>query len=186
MTLLLLITVGHGTLSQSALAELLRGAGVTDVVDVRRFPASRNHPHVNRDALAQWLPAEGIGYRWDGRLGGRRRAPADSPDGWWRVPAFRGYASQMRTPEFIAGMAELLERLTLSRTTVMCSESLWWRCHRRLIADNATLVHGVAVRHLLHDGRLVEHPVSAGARLVPPATIVYDLGGSPAGGGPAP
>src|SRR5690242_6433299 len=94
----LLLTVGHGTLDQRALAELLRGVGVTDVVDVRRFPASRNNPHVNRDALTPWLPAEGIGYRWDERLGGRRRAPADSPDVWWRVPAFRGYASHMRTP----------------------------------------------------------------------------------------
>jgi uncharacterized protein (DUF488 family) len=162
MTLLLLLTVGHGTLSQRDLAELLRGAGITDVVDVRRFPASRSHPHVHRDALAQWLPAEGIV--------------------WWRVPAFRGYASHMRTPEFADGMTELLDQLTLGATTVMCSESVWWRCHRRLIADNATLAHGVAVRHLLHNGRVIEHPVAAGARLVPPRTIVYDLDESPDGG----
>lgn len=172
----LLLTVGHGTLDQSALVELLLGAEVTHVVDVRRFPASRNHPHVNRDALAQWLPAAGVGYRWDERLGGRRRAPADSPDVWWRVPAFRGYASHMRTPEFTDGMAELLNQLGGTRTTVMCSESVWWRCHRRLIADNASLAHGVAVGHLLHTGRLLDHPVAAGARLVPPHTIVYDVG----------
>lgn len=175
----LLLTVGHGTTTQVAFVELLHGAGINDLVDVRRFPASRKHPHVNRDALERWLPVQGISYRWEERLGGRRRLPADSPDTWWRVEAFRAYADYMRTAEFNSAMAGMLDQLGSATTAVMCSESLWWRCHRRLIADLATLAHGVSVRHLSHTGRLTDHPVAAGARLSSPGTIIYDLSEPP-------
>ncbi len=160
-----LLTVGHGTASQAELTRLLRAAGVTRVVDVRRYPSSRAHPHVTGEALAEWLPAAGIGYRWEERLGGRRRPPDGSTDPWWRVAAFRGYAHHMRSAEFLAAMDELLPQAVSTATCVMCSESVWWRCHRRLIADFATLACGRRVRHLNHDGRLTDHPVAAGARL---------------------
>lgn len=176
----LLLTVGHGTLDQDAMAELLRNAGITHVVDVRRYPSSRQHPQFAKEALTNWLPEQGFSYRWDEHLGGRRRTPPDSPDVWWRVDAFRGYAQHMRTSEFSDAMAQLLGQLESTTTAIMCSESLWWRCHRRLIADAAVLAHGVMVRHLLHNGRLVEHVVAAGVRLVPPETIFYDLA-KPAG-----
>jgi uncharacterized protein (DUF488 family) len=114
---------------------------------------------VNSEALPQWLPEAGIRYRWEQRLGGRRRLPAgqDSEDPWWQVEAFRAYAAYTRTPEFNDAMADLLREVTGTApraTLVMCSESLWWRCHRRLIADVAVLLYGVPVLHLGHDGRL--------------------------------
>jgi uncharacterized protein (DUF488 family) len=170
-----LITVGHGTASQAEFTSLLRDAGVTRLVDVRRYPGSRAHPHVSRDALARWLPAAGVSYRWEERLGGRRRLPAESPDRWWRVDAFRAYAHHMRSAEFLEAISGLLSGLGTAQTAVMCSESLWWRCHRRLIADFATLARGIAVCHLNHGGRLTEHPVAAGARLSPDGVLVYDL-----------
>jgi uncharacterized protein (DUF488 family) len=166
-----LLTVGHGTASREQLLDLLAGAGVAKLVDVRRFPGSRAHPHVRREALAEWLPAAGIGYRWEERLGGRRRLADGSPDVWWQVPAFRAYAGHMRTAEFAAAMEVLLGE---PGAAVMCSESLWWRCHRRLIADFAVLARGAEVRHLKHDGRLTDHTVAAGARLRSDGLLVYD------------
>jgi uncharacterized protein (DUF488 family) len=173
-----LLTVGHGTASTEQLVDLLTGAGVGRLVDVRRFPGSRRHPHVARDAMAQWLPEAGIAYRWEPRLGGRRRveteATGDQPpaDPWWQVDAFRAYAAHTRTEEFRGAMTDLLTGMaagagsaTESVTVVMCSESLWWRCHRRLISDVAVLLHDTPVEHLGHDGRRTPHPPSAGARV---------------------
>jgi uncharacterized protein (DUF488 family) len=170
-----LVTVGHGTASQTELAALLRRAGVTRLVDVRRYPGSRAHPHVTRDALAKWLPAESIEYRWEERLGGRRPLPPDSPDDWWQAEAFRAYAHHMRTAGFLDAMTDLLRQRAAVTTAVMCSESLWWRCHRRLIADFAALVHETPVFHLAHDGRLTTHPVAAGAHRSADGLLVYDL-----------
>ena len=131
-----LLTVGHGTAGEDELLRLLHGAGVRLVVDVRRFPGSRRHPHVTRAQLERWLPVGGVQYRWDPRLGGRRHVPAgdDEVDTWWQVPAFRAYAAHMRTDEFRAGLDELLTDVaarSAGYTAAMCSESLWWRCHRR-------------------------------------------------------
>jgi uncharacterized protein (DUF488 family) len=169
-----LLTVGHGTASRADLIRLLREAGVTRLVDVRRYPGSRAHPHVRREALAQWLPAEGIDYQWEERLGGRRRLPAESADPWWQVAAFRAYAHHMRSAEFLDAMDRLLTQAASTTTSVMCSESLWWRCHRRLIADFAMLARERRVRHLNHNGRLTDHPVAAGARLSGEGLLFYD------------
>lgn len=171
-----LLTVGHGTLDTDELLGLLRDAGVQQVVDVRRFPGSRRHPQVRREALAEWLPRAGIGYRWEQGLGGRRRESGDSPDVWWRVAAFRGYAAHMRSEEFAAGMERLAEDVAAATSAVMCSESLWWRCHRRIVSDVAVLLHEIPVRHLGHDGRTTAHQPSAGARVTPEG-LVYDLDG---------
>lgn len=174
----LLLTVGHGRLDRTELADLLRSAGVQVLVDVRRYPGSRGNPDVRRDALAAWLPEAGLVYRWEERLGGRRNlsveADRNSPDTWWRVAQFRGYAGWSRSAEFHAALAEVLELAAAQRVAVMCSESVWWRCHRRLVADVATLAHGVDVRHLMHDGALREHPVAEGARLAADGTVVWD------------
>ena len=165
-----LLTVGHGTLDRDALAALLTDAGVELLVDVRRFPGSRHNPDVSSDALAKWLPEAGIEYRWEERLGGRRRrdktADPDA-DGWWRVEAFRAYAAHTRTPEFLAALDDLVADVDSRDTTaIMCSESVWWRCHRRIVADAAALLRGVVVGDLAHDGRVKEHEPSAGARVV--------------------
>lgn len=173
-----LLTVGHGRLGRDALGDLLRSAGVEVLVDVRRYPGSRGNPDVSRDALAGWLPAAGIGYRWEEQLGGRRRLTAEedrrSPDTWWRVAQFRAYAAWTRSPEFGHALAQVLALAAGDRVAVMCSESVWWRCHRRLIADVATLAHGAEVRHLMHDGGLREHPVAEGARRATDGTVLWD------------
>jgi uncharacterized protein (DUF488 family) len=169
-----LITFGHGTASAERIAELLRSAGVTTLIDVRIAPGSRRHPHVARAELERWLPDNGISYRWEKRLGGFRRPAPDSPDVAWRETAFRGYAGHMRQPDFLAAIGELLAPGGTGQQAVMCSESVWWRCHRRLIADFAEIARGVPVRHLMHDGRLAPHRRSPGVRLRADGLLVYD------------
>jgi uncharacterized protein (DUF488 family) len=172
-----LLTVGHGALDRAGLTDLLRRGEVTHVVDVRRFPGSRRNPDVKREALAEWLPLEHIDYRWEPRLGGRRRLTKDddaaSPDTWWRVDAFRAYAGHTRTEEFTAALGELAEQAVDARVAVMCSEAVWWRCHRRLVADVATLALGLPVHHLMHDGSQRLHEPSGGAR-ADDGAVVWD------------
>jgi uncharacterized protein (DUF488 family) len=162
-----LLTVGHGPDDRERLGARLTGTGIGLVVDVRRFPGSRRNPDVRREALGEWLPAAGIGYRWDERLGGRRRLPVGEPvaDGWWTVAQFAAYAAHTRTAGFGAALDELLAEAAREDVAVLCSESVWWRCHRRLIADVAVLGRDVPVFHLMPDGRLSPHRPSAGAVL---------------------
>jgi uncharacterized protein (DUF488 family) len=171
-----MLTVGHGRLDEASLRELLVGAEVETVVDVRRFPGSRINPRATREALMEWLPAAGIGYSWDARLGGRRRLAKGEPvvDSWWTVPAFQAYAAHTRTGDFLAAMRDLLVEAASRRVAVMCSESVWWRCHRRLIADVMVLAHNRPVQHLMHAGGLVTHQVAAGARLGDDGAVVWD------------
>jgi uncharacterized protein (DUF488 family) len=175
----MLLTFGHGTASAEEMTGLLRGAGVAGLIDVRTAPGSRRHPHVARAELERWLPEAGISYRWDKRLGGFRRPAPDSPDVAWREDAFRGYAGHMRTAEFLAAIDEVLAQADAQVTTVMCAESLWWRCHRRLLADFACAARGVPVCHLMHDGRIEEHRLSPGLRLRDDGLLVYDAGQPP-------
>ncbi len=153
-------TVGHSTRSLEELVELLREAAVTAVADVRRFPASRRYPQHNRDNLAAGLAAAGIRYHWLGeRLGGRRKAllPIESsPNAGWETDAFRNYADAMSTPDFLAGIAELENLAAETPTAFLCAERLWWRCHRRLLADLFT-ARGWTVRHLMEPGKISTH-----------------------------
>jgi uncharacterized protein (DUF488 family) len=172
-----LVTFGHGTASRVELVQLLVEVGVESVVDVRRYPGSRRHPHVARDAMSQWLPEAGVAYRWEERLGGRRSLAADSRHTGLRHSSFRAYADHMDSVEFATSVDVLLEEVAQRRVAILCSESLWWRCHRRLIADHVTQLRGVEVRHLLHDGRLASHRLTDVARIEDGA-LVYD-GGEP-------
>jgi uncharacterized protein (DUF488 family) len=171
-------TLGHGALGAEDFAALCRSAGIEVVADVRRFPGSRRHPHFGSEAMAAWLAEGGVGYRWMAALGGRRRPSPDSPNVALRNPQFRAYADHMATGEFGHACAELLELARSAPVTVLCAESVWWRCHRRLLADHLVVVAGVRVEHLFHDGRLVAHTPSAEARLVGDH-LVYDLDGQP-------
>jgi len=125
--------------------------------------------------VEQWLPDVGVAYHWEERLGGRRRLAKDSPDedSWWQVTQFRAYAAHTRTPEFAAALDELLADAGRP-TAVMCSESVWWRCHRRLIADVCVLGRGIDVQHLMPDGRLRPHRPADGARQRDDGLIVWD------------
>ncbi|MGD9484819.1 DUF488 domain-containing protein [Streptomyces sp. TRM70308] len=169
-----LITFGHSTAGRAELARLVRGAGVTAVIDVRTAPGSRRDPDLSRQRLAQWMPEEGIAYRWEPRLGGFRKPPSDSPDTVWRNASFRGYAAHTRSPDFLSAMDALMEQAGRQRTAVMCGEAVWWRCHRRLIADFAVLALGMSVHHLMHDGRLTAHRPTPGARLLGDGLLRYD------------
>lgn len=171
-------TVGHGTADAGELGELLRGSGVTVVVDVRRFPGSRRHPQFGAEAMASWLPDHGVGYRHLESLGGRRKVTPDSPNIGVRNDQLRGYADHMATDEFAAGVHELLDVATEESVAVMCSESVWWRCHRRFLADHLVLVHGLVVEHLFHDGRLARHEPTSEARRAGDH-VVYDVGLAP-------
>jgi len=157
-------SVGHGTATESAFGSLVQAAGVSTVIDVRRFAGSRRSPHFAHDEMARWLPQAGIAYRWVPALGGRRKAAPDSPNLGLHNPQFRAYADHMSTSEFSSAVSQLLEVAATSSVAVMCAESVWWRCHRRLLADHLVLVEGMLVEHLFHDGRLVEHPVTRAAR----------------------
>jgi uncharacterized protein (DUF488 family) len=172
----LLFTYGHGTETAERTAELLAGAGITALVDVRTAPGSRRNPQFARAAMEEWLPGAGIAYRWDKRLGGFRRPGPDNPDIAWREDMFRGYAEHMRSADFGVAVDAVLAEAATRPVTVMCSESLWWRCHRRLLADFAAVARGAAVSHLMHDGRIEPHRPSPGLRLREDGLLVYDSG----------
>jgi uncharacterized protein (DUF488 family) len=172
-TAVMVFSVGHGTLTADGFAALLRRADIAAVVDVRRFPGSRRHPHFAADALRQWLPRAGIAYGWEERLGGRRSRRADSVNVALRNDSFRGYADYMAEPPFRDALDAVLEQARQRPTAIMCAESLWWRCHRRLLADAAVLLRGAEVRHLLHDGRMATHAITDSARRAGDL-VVYD------------
>jgi uncharacterized protein (DUF488 family) len=171
-------TFGHGTISAEEFASLLDGANVDCVVDVRSFPGSRYNPQFGREEMERWVPMAGMGYVWMRQLGGRRRAVAGSKHVALRNDAFRAYADYMETGGFLAGVEKLLVLAGSDSPTVMCSESLWWRCHRRLLADYLVLVRGIDVVHLMHDGRSTSHVPTEGVRLADD-TLVYDVGETP-------
>jgi uncharacterized protein (DUF488 family) len=168
-------TIGHGTADAATFVARLDAAGVRRVVDVRRFPGSRRWPWFNAAALAAWLPERGIGYVPAPELGGRRIPLPDSPNVVLREAGFRGYADYMATAPFRSGFAELLAEAAETPTAIMCSETLWWRCHRRLIADAAVLLRGASVVHLV-GGAQQPHKVTPGARAAVDAVIYDDAG----------
>jgi len=146
------------------------------VVDVRSVPGSRRFPQFGRDELRAWLPGAGVGYRWEARLGGFRRPAPDSPNVALRHAAFCGYADYMASDMFAEALAGLAREPSRQVTAIMCAETLWWRWHRRLIADAAVLVYAARVCHLGHDRRLTEHRLTDGVRCGASGGLVYDGG----------
>jgi uncharacterized protein (DUF488 family) len=126
--------------------------------------------------MARWLPdLAGADYTRMPRLGGFRKGNPNSRNIALRHPSFRAYADYMETPEFLAALDELLVVAAKRRTAVMCSESVWWRCHRRLIADAATLLRRAEVQHLMHDGTLRPHALTEGVRVTSDGVLCYDV-----------
>ena len=160
-----LYTIGHGTRSIEEFIRMLQERNIELLVDVRAFPASRANPQFNKDALSKALAVAGITYQHEPALGGRRRGLGDSsPNQAWRHPSFRAYADYMMTDEFWAALDGLLAEAKVRPTAIMCSETLWWRCHRRMIAD-AAVARGARVIHLLKPQDEAEHVLS------PPAVV---------------
>ena len=158
-------TLGHSTRSTEELLAVLDAYAIELVVDVRRFPGSRRLPQFSADALDASLATHGVAYRWLASLGGRRRPHAASSNTGWRHPAFRAYADHVATEEFAEGLIELLMLAQGLRTAVMCAEVLWWRCHRRIIADVLSVL-GIEVIHIRDAGIAEPHVVGPPARVV--------------------
>jgi uncharacterized protein (DUF488 family) len=168
-----IFSLGHSTHPIDAFVGLLRQHRIRALADVRSFPGSRRWPQFNRDALEKSLEAAGIEYQWLRELGGRRhRVLAESPHVAWQLPAFRSYADYAAGEEFARGLAVLGALGRRVRTAFMCSEGLWWRCHRRIVSDYLTVL-GWQVDHIMPDGKLVQHALPEFAR-VEGASIVYD------------
>ena len=169
-----IFTVGHGTRSSDELNEILRAARIDLLIDVRRFPGSRRHPQFSKNAVEKSLSAVGVEYDWQGdALGGRRKANPESENSAWRNAAFRAYADHMDTEEFRRALTSIKDRAATTRQALMCAETLWWRCHRRLIAD-ALVVGGFEVVHL-GVGKDGQHKLTETARRVSQGRLVYDV-----------
>lgn len=160
-----LFTIGHSTHPLDGFLGLLARHGIEALADIRRFPGSKKYPHFNRDHLATALPQAGVEYRWFEPLGGRRKGSGESSRNLGlRNESFRNYADYMATPEFHEAIGSLLELAGRRRTAFMCSEGLYWRCHRRLVSVYL-LAQGITVRHILPDGELRPHALTEGARI---------------------
>jgi uncharacterized protein (DUF488 family) len=170
-------SVGHGARSLEEFLATLRTADIQSLADVRSQPGSRRHPQFGAGSLEASLSAAGITYLHLPELGGRREPRADSPHRALRVAAFRGYADHMNTAEFARGYSRLTSLARASRTAFMCAETLWWRCHRRLIADRLTL-DGWSVTHLFAPGKSDLHVLWDAAR-VDDGNLMYDVGTLP-------
>ena len=158
-------TIGHSTRSWSEFVALLRAHRVEAIADVRRFPASRKHPHFNGPVMQEALRADAVAYAHFPELGGRRSARKDSRNTGWRNASFRGYADYMETAPFKAAMVRLAALAAHKRTAIMCAESMWWRCHRGLIAD-LLKSRGVEVLHITDAREAQEHPYTGAASIV--------------------
>jgi uncharacterized protein (DUF488 family) len=158
-------TVGHSTRPIDEFLGVLGAHGIELVIDVRRFPGSRRLPHYGEAALAVALDARGVAYGWLPALGGRRRPAPASPNLGWRHPAFRAYADHTASEEFADGLFELLLLAQGLRAALMCAEVLWWRCHRRIVADVLVSL-GVPVMHIQTTRAAEPHHLSSPARLV--------------------
>ena len=158
-------TIGHSTRTIEELLAVLAAHEIEAVADVRRFPGSRRLPQFGAATLEASLRGAGSSYRWIGALGGRRRPDPASPNDAWENDAFRGYADHTASEEFAEGLLELLVVASELRTAVMCAELLWWRCHRRIIAD-VLVSRGYEVRHIRDAGAAEPHVLAPPARLV--------------------
>lgn len=158
-------TIGHSTRELDEFLAILRAHEISALADVRRFPGSKRYPHFGSEALAERLPAEGVAYRWIPALGGRRTPRRDSPNTGWKNAAFRAYADYIGTTEFVEGLRLLTDAAESSRLAFMCAEAVWWRCHRRIIADVLT-ARGWEVRHILDQGPAALHRLEAPGHVV--------------------
>ena len=158
-------TIGHSTHTLEEFLAMLQSFDIEEVVDIRSYPVSRKYTQFNKEALEISLPLNKISYFHLKDLGGRRKADPDSKNTIWHHPAFRGYADYMETSEFRQGIRNLEEIATQKRTVYMCSEAVWWRCHRSMVSDYLK-VHGWKVMHIMGIGKEEEHPYTAPARIL--------------------
>lgn len=171
----ILHTIGHSTHPIETFLGLIAQHRIAILADVRSFPSSRRWPQFNQAELERSVERAGLRYQWLKALGGRRNLKRpDSPHTAWKHPAFRSYADYTETAGFAAGLEELIGLALAASVAIMCSEGLWWRCHRRIISDHLT-VRGWDVRHIMPDGKIAAHAIADFAS-VRDGRIVYDGG----------
>ncbi|MGV8879763.1 MAG: DUF488 family protein [Sphingobacteriaceae bacterium] len=153
-------TIGHSTRSKEAFLEALHFFQIEILVDVRRYAGSRKYPQFNVSDLEIYLPEAGINYLPEPELGGRRKPNPDSVNTVWKNEAFRGYADYTETQDFKDGIEKLTNKAQLKRTAYMCSEAVWWRCHRSIISD-CLKADGWKVMHIMKTGVALEHPFTS-------------------------
>jgi len=158
-------TIGHSTRTLDDFEEMLQSFNIELVADIRNFPGSRRYPHFNNDALEISLAKKNIAYVHLKDLGGRRKPDPESRNTAWRHPAFRGYADYMETTAFKSAIKELIQYGSEKRTAYMCSEAVWWRCHRALVSDYL-LWKGWKVEHIMGVGKKTEHTYTKPAKIV--------------------
>ena len=172
-------TIGHSTRTISEVVELLRAGNVGMVVDIRTVPRSRTNPQYNEDALGPALAEYQIGHTRIAELGGLRKRERDVPpavNGWWENRSFHNYADHALSDDFRRGLEELVALGRERRVAMMCSEAVWWRCHRRLVAD-WLLARGEAVFHLMDPARVEPAKLTDGAR-VREGSVTYPAAGA--------
>jgi len=168
-------TIGHSTRTISEFGALLSEAKVEVIVDVRSTPRSRTNPQFNIDSLPGSLAEFGVGYQHVPELGGRRhraRSAPPSPNTFWLNEAFRSYADYAATDAFSVGFATLQDLARRSCCAIMCSEALWWRCHRRIISDYL-LAQGIEVLHIVGPHKIDPATLTPSARRLSNGKLVY-------------
>lgn len=166
-------TIGHSTRSIEELVAMLKSFDIQLLADVRSYPGSRKYPQFNKPALEISVPVNGIEYIHIPELGGRRKATHKSKNIAWHHPAFRNYADYMDTDDFQKGIRELTKAASVKRTAYMCSEAVWWRCHRSMISDYLK-VRGWKVMHIMGVAKEQEHPYT-GAAVIKNGMLHYDI-----------
>ncbi len=170
-------TIGHSTREWTMFVGMLHEAGITALVDVRRFAGSRRNPQFSGELMATTLPESGIEYVPMPDLGGRRKPDPDTRNTAWRNASFRGYADYMETAPWRHARDRLAKLAAQQKVAVMCAEALWWQCHRGLISDDFK-ADGWEVVHLMAPGKRDAHPYTSAARIVD-GKLDYSLPGPP-------
>ena len=168
-------TIGHSTRTLAELVELLRSAEVSLLVDIRTVPRSKTNPQFNKDTLPTALAASDISYEHMAALGGLRpksRTVAPDVNAFWTNESFHNYADYALSEEFSVALGGLQEEGRTRRCAIMCSEAVWWRCHRRIVTDYL-IARQEAVFHIMGRGRLEAARLTPGAVIRPDETIIY-------------
>ena len=158
-------TIGHSTRSLQEFLALLHSFKIEVLIDIRRYPASRRYPYFNKEALEVSLPLNSIQYMHLKELGGRRKPVANSINTGWHNEAFRGYADYMQTSEFKKAIEKLEIIARKQSTAYMCSEAVWWSCHRSLVSDDLKS-KGWTVMHIMNADKATEHPYTKPVKIV--------------------
>lgn len=158
-------TIGHSTRTFEEFISILQAFKIEILADIRRYPGSKTYPYFNKEALEISLQSYNIDYIHIGNLGGRRSTSAKSINTGWRLAAFRGYADYMETDDFKEGINELEMLASKQRLVYMCSEAVWWSCHRALVSDMLKL-RGWTVMHIMNASKEMEHPYTKPAKII--------------------